>query len=120
MVAGALIAWNVTRTAHAQGYNVDSFVDAVDALPGDGRCETIADECTLRAAVQEANAQPFASTIVLSPGTYALTIEGFEDFAAAGDLDIRQHMMIKGAGSTISSNEFDASCRDPRCASDDQ
>jgi CSLREA domain-containing protein len=104
---GALLTKYFTAPAHAQGYNVDSFVDAVDALPGDGRCATIAGDCTLRAAIQEANTQPFPSTIVLTWGTYALTIDGFDDTAAAGDLDIRQQMVIEGAGSTITSNEFD-------------
>jgi CSLREA domain-containing protein len=106
-LTAGLVAWNATQHARAQGYNVDAFVDAVDALPGDGRCETLAGECTLRAAIQEANAQPFPSTITLSPGTYALTIAGIDDNAAAGDLDIRQQMTIEGGGNTVTSNEFD-------------
>ena len=44
---------------------VDAAVDVVDAVPGDGACATAAGLCTLRAAVQEANASPGAHTIVL-------------------------------------------------------
>ena len=69
---------------------VNSEVDAVDAVPGDGVCETAtAGECTLRAAVMEANAADGADVIELEDGaTYTLTMGGpAEDAGAAGDLD---------------------------------
>jgi CSLREA domain-containing protein len=45
------------KPAHAATtFTVNSTEDAPDATPGDGTCETAtADECTLRAAIQEAN-----------------------------------------------------------------
>lgn len=57
-------------------------------------------ECTLRAAIQEANATVERDTIVIPAGTYTLTIQGSgEDGSAAGDLDIRSDMTLVGAGS---------------------
>ena len=37
-------------------YQVNSLVDAPDANPGDGKCESAEGLCTLRAAVMEINA----------------------------------------------------------------
>ena len=37
---------------------VNSTADGADATPGDGVCSTTSATCTLRAAMQEANAQP--------------------------------------------------------------
>jgi CSLREA domain-containing protein len=42
--------------AHAATLAVDSTGDAGDASPGDGVCATAGGECTLRAAIEEANA----------------------------------------------------------------
>ena len=67
---------------------VDSETDAVDSAIGDGNCATLAGECTLRAAVQEANALSGSDTIVLPAGEYviAIGIQGeSEDLAASGD-----------------------------------
>ena len=64
-------------SARGQVFDVDSTADAVDANPGDGVCASAAGECTLRAAVMEANASPYAyADIRLSAGTYRLTITG--------------------------------------------
>ncbi|MEE8576231.1 MAG: T9SS type A sorting domain-containing protein [candidate division Zixibacteria bacterium] len=61
----------------ANTYTVDSPVDASDIQPGDGLCSAIGDfGCTLRAAVEEASANPGADTILI-PGlveSYKLTI----------------------------------------------
>src|ERR1700682_1707889 len=69
-------------------FTVNANTDAVDVNPGDGVCATALGKCTLRAAVQEANATLGADTIVLPAGTFKLTIVGDDDTAAAGDLDI--------------------------------
>ena len=70
-------------------FSVNSTTDAVDQNPGDGSCATAAAQCTLRAAVQEANAWAGADSITLPPGTYVLDLTGAdEDAAATGDLDI--------------------------------
>src|ERR1041384_5219381 len=80
-------------------FTVDSTTDAVDANPGDGHCATAAAQCTLRAAVQEANATAGTNTIMLPAGTYRLKLAGaVEDAAATGDLDLHGNVSIIGAG----------------------
>jgi CSLREA domain-containing protein len=51
----------------AAGFSVDSTIDAVDAVPGDGICASEAGKCTLRAAIQEANALVGPDTIDTTP-----------------------------------------------------
>ncbi|MEW5988914.1 MAG: choice-of-anchor Q domain-containing protein, partial [Chloroflexota bacterium] len=82
---------------------VDSTADGVDTNPGDGLCLTVAGTCTLRAAVQEANATPGNERreIVLPAGLYTLTRTGSgEDAAATGDLDITGNVTILGMEGT--------------------
>lgn len=79
---------------------VNSTTDAVDAAPGDGICATAGGVCTLRAAIQEANALAGDDIITLPAGTYMLTIVGTGD-TAAGDLDITQNLSINGAGASL-------------------
>ncbi len=80
-------------------FSVNSDVDAADTNPGDGSCVAPIGGgnlgCTLRAAVQEANALFTAATphttnitIALPQGTFTLTGAANEDNAASGDLDI--------------------------------
>jgi CSLREA domain-containing protein len=102
LTAGVLAACDPPASlTHA----VTSTVDAPDAVPGDGACETATpDECTLRAAVMEANASPAGTetTIQLAPdATYVLTLLGAEDQAATGDLDVHARVTIEGNGATI-------------------
>ncbi len=82
---------------------VTSTIDAVDLIPGDGVCEISSDgPCTLRAAIQEANALENVDgpdRIELSAGTYTLSLAGTDDQdAQTGDLDIRQDLILQGAG----------------------
>lgn len=89
--------------AQAAPFTVDSAADAVDATPGNGTCATSGGVCTLRAAIQEANALAGSDTITVPAGTYTLSIsnnpgEDFEDNSARGDLDIRSDIAINGAG----------------------
>ncbi|MFN3477492.1 MAG: choice-of-anchor Q domain-containing protein, partial [Candidatus Methylomirabilales bacterium] len=66
--------------------------------PGDGICATAGGQCTLRAAIQEANALAGADTIILPAGTYPLTTPGTgENLAARGDRDITPDLIITGA-----------------------
>src|SRR5947208_9511102 len=89
------------RAARATPFLVNSTDDAPDAVPGDGICATLSELCTLRAAIMEANQLPGAHTITMPGGIYHLTMAGAdEDYAATGDLDIRNELVIIGAGST--------------------
>lgn len=82
---------------------VDAEVDAVDAEPGDGRCATAAGRCSLRAAVQEANALRGGDEIALPAGRFPLALAGSpEDRAANGDLDLAGPLLIHGIpGQTV-------------------
>jgi CSLREA domain-containing protein len=85
--------------ALAAPFAVTSTADAVDAAPGDGLCASASDACTLRAAIQEANALAGADQIDIAAGMYRLTITGKgEDAAATGDLDVTSELTIAGAG----------------------
>src|SRR5262245_30316248 len=74
---------------HATSFLVDDTADVGDASRGDGTCATRAGTCTLRAAVQEANALTGPDTITLPAGVYRLTTPGIgEQAAGTGDLDV--------------------------------
>jgi CSLREA domain-containing protein len=103
----------VALIAAAPGARAATFVattgaDGVDAVPGDGVCATAASTCTLRAAIQEANALSGADSIVLPADTYTLNPSaGGEDAAASGDLDITGSLTITGPAvgrATVSGN----------------
>ncbi|MGW4327245.1 CSLREA domain-containing protein [Nocardia sp. NPDC004573] len=83
---------------------VDSTADEAAADPGNGRCRTPSGACTLRAAVQTANAHP-GSTIVVPAGRYVLTIgpdqrkvQGRNPDATTGDLNLTAPTTLRGAG----------------------
>ena len=84
--------------ASAAVFQVDSAADAVDAAPGDGVCASAADGCTLRAAVQEANALAGADRIDVPAGTYRLSLAGpNEEADVTGDLDVTSDVTLVGA-----------------------
>jgi CSLREA domain-containing protein len=85
--------------AGAAVFTVNSAADDVDAGPGNGACASASGACTLRAAIQEANALAGTDMIVLPAGTFRLTLVGAgDDAGATGDLDILQSVDIAGAG----------------------
>ncbi len=93
--------------ARAAGFAVTSQVDAVDASIGDGRCRSAGEGggCTLRAAIQEANAASGLSTVTVPAGRYRLTIRPFPQAgslldmdAGNGDLDLSGRIDLTGAG----------------------
>ncbi len=109
-VAG-LVALAVLVSAPAAGastYAVDATADAVDAQPGDGICRAATGACTLRAAVQEANAGGGTDVVVLPAGRFTLSrppqlrlpgaAADLEIDAANGDLDLLGSVAIRGAG----------------------
>jgi hypothetical protein len=78
---------------------VNNTADFVDLLPGDGACRSEGGGCTLRAAVQEANALGGLETIVLGDAAYALTLEDSGvDGSADGDLDLTAPVILRGLG----------------------
>ena len=104
LIVISAVSLTAVPAVRAATFIVTSTADAADATPGDGVCATAAPTCTLRAAIQEANALSGADSITLPAGTYALTVTGTgEDAAATGDLDITGDLTITGAtsGQTI-------------------
>ena len=83
------MALALPSNANAATFTVDSTADAPDANPGDGVCDDGAGNCTLRAAIEEANALVGADTITFPAGTYTLT---------GGEFDITDDLTITGAG----------------------
>ena len=72
-------------------FTVGSLADAGDAVPGDGACDTGGGQCTLRAAIEEANALAGADDINFSvAGTVNLT---------SGALNISSDVSVDGANS---------------------
>jgi trimeric autotransporter adhesin len=97
VLVAALIGVLSARPAHAATFTVNSTGDEADKVPGDGVCQiTTADQCTLRAAIEESNGFPGADTIAfnipdsdtncnattdvctISPGDGVLTTRGEE------------------------------------------
>ena len=85
----ALLAITACAWAQAATFVVDTTTDLTDPAPGNGICGTgAAGTCSLRAAIQEANALAGDDTIVLSAATYA----------PSSKLDITSNVTLQGAG----------------------
>jgi CSLREA domain-containing protein len=87
--------WLVTAAyAQAAVFTVNTNVDLPDASPGNGVCDAVPpnNTCTLRAAIEEANALPGADQIILPPNTYVLTI--------VSELGITGSLTIIGGGAS--------------------
>ena len=94
---------SVTSASPATVYTVNSAADNPDADPGNNVCADSGGQCTLRAAVMEANAHPGPDTILLPALTMTLTIPGgSEDGALTGDLDLTGTVTLQGAGAADS------------------
>lgn len=99
----SLVNISLSSVSAKGAYVVNSTLDATDTMIGDGVCETGIGNgiCTLRAAVQETNAQPTADTIIVPAGIYTLTITGAdENLSATGDLDLLDDVIIMGESPT--------------------
>jgi large repetitive protein len=83
----------------ASSWTVTTQNDGVDSNVGDNVCATGAGQCTLRAAIQEANATGAADTVIVPAGTYTITIAPSGDNGADnGDFDITRPLTITGTG----------------------
>ncbi len=102
----------VNETFDEADYSVINPPNPLDPLSGfDGVCDSDPDEtdwqCTLRAALMEANAPPASDNdiILLPPGVYLLTRGdaevGDENSNRTGDLDIISDLIIRGYGREV-------------------
>ena len=114
--AAAISTMSGALGAHAATFDVNTTIDAPAsaAAVSAGVCEDALGRCSLRAAIQVADAAPGPSTIHVPAGTYLLTMSGVDETptlsngtytvqhtpdASRGDLNIVQSMTIVGAGS---------------------
>jgi CSLREA domain-containing protein len=93
LAGGDVQAVTVAQQAAAPFFTVDTPADAPDDNVGDGTCATSTGECSLRAAVAEAN-DTTGATIEVPAGTYVLDNAVDSD---TGDLDLSAPMTITGA-----------------------
>ncbi len=71
---GLIIAAVLTSNAYASTFTVNTTTDAVDATPGDGICGDGNGQCTLRAAITEANLLAGEDEIVLPVDTLLIEL----------------------------------------------
>jgi hypothetical protein len=86
LVIGLLLG--LGGTAHAATFTVNTTTDSVDAYPGDFVCSDANGQCSLRAALMEANAFNEIDEIRIPPGTYTLTL--------GQQLEIKDHVVLVG------------------------
>src|SRR5258707_6761494 len=79
-------------------YHVNSTDDKPDADVGIAACADANGQCTLRAAIQQANFATGINTITVPSGVYLLTRAGEDDVASLGDLDVTDDLTLQGAG----------------------
>ena len=119
MVAATALGLLPAHSGYAAGFAVNSFADEADANLNDGKCRTKSGACTLRAAIQQANALGGAHSIALQAGTYTLKIPAplvkesnsapAAPAAGQGDLDIGANLTITGldAGAVVDGGGLD-------------
>ncbi|MFQ5936823.1 MAG: CFI-box-CTERM domain-containing protein [Acidiferrobacterales bacterium] len=98
LIACVMIAATLATPSHAATFTVNSTADTADDNPGNGICADASGLCTLRAAIQEANALAGSDSVVLGTNTHTLTGAAGDDLALSGDLDITEDVTITGTG----------------------
>jgi len=101
-----LVMVTFVREVSAKTFYVNTTADTIDADINDGgNCADTNGNCSLRAAIMQANALGGTHTIVLQQAvTYTLSLDttaGDEDSATEDDLDILANITIEGNGSTV-------------------
>lgn len=116
IIGTATVALLGSAAAAAATFNVNTTLDAPasPAALSAGLCDDGQGQCTLRAAIQVADAAATPSTIVVPAGHYTLTVTGVDETPlqsggvwsvqhtadpSRGDLNITQSMTLVGAGS---------------------
>lgn len=95
LVLSLLLSSRVMVTSvYASVFAVNNPGDAGDSHPGDGICATATNVCTLRAAIEEANAHPGVDTITIPAMTIVISKELATKFIYGVDTSV----IIQGAG----------------------
>ena len=99
------LAWG--SAARAANFVVNTTLDSTDSNLGNGLCGNTEGFCSLRAAIQQANALAGPDTITLGAASYEVTTVQTdplgldeEDAAASGDLDVTSEITITGLAPT--------------------
>ncbi len=87
-------------TAPEATFTVNSTADAIDANIGDGVCADAAGNCTLRAAIQEANATGAADSIIFNLQTLPAVIQLNAQIVPA-ELVVTRPVTITGPGARL-------------------
>jgi CSLREA domain-containing protein len=99
----AVLGTGAPAEAAPRTFTVTTTVDRPDRQQGDGTCAITGGGCSLRAALDEANANVGADTIVLPAGVHELEIPTLnEDVPGTGDLDVTDAVTINGMGAGLS------------------
>lgn len=108
LAAGLWVSVLGAPVAEATDFFIDSTADAPDVKPGDRQCRTASGTCTLRAALQEANATSGPDVVIVPPGEFRLVSVPspeaglpVENNAGNGDLDITENLTIRGSGAKV-------------------
>ncbi|CAN5330624.1 hypothetical protein BH10ACI3_BH10ACI3_13280 [soil metagenome] len=97
-VVATLALTAFSANVNAATFVVNTTADTQDANTGDGLCADSGGQCSLRAAISQANALAGADIITLPAGTYTQTlVAANEDANAGGDWDISSPITINGA-----------------------
>ena len=110
----ALLCSCICLMVGASAAGAATFTVTTTADSFDGACTPA--KCSLRDAVQAANGDAAADTILLPAGTLQLELSGSDEKNETGDLDVTQEVIIRGAGagatsihSTVQDRVLDAS-----------
>jgi len=90
-----MLGWLLAHPAVGAHFEVTSFADDVDIDPGDGTCATATGPCSLRAAVEEANALRGFDSIALIAGVHLVTRINAN---TGPQIKILEDLVIAGAG----------------------
>ncbi|HEV7646301.1 MAG TPA: choice-of-anchor Q domain-containing protein [Pyrinomonadaceae bacterium] len=94
-----LITLSFSIGISAATFVVNTTDDTIDTALGNGACADANSNCSLRAAISEANALPGADIITLGAAAYTQTLFTPDDNSnASGDWDITSDITINGAG----------------------
>ena len=106
LAPGLTFTVGLIQVAHVEPpitMTVNTTADTIDLSPGEGICANAGGNCSLRAAIMEANADP-GSTIQfdgsLNGTPIVLTRPGNDYTANSGDLDINASTTITGNGAS--------------------
>lgn len=109
---GALVFGASAGSAWADTITVTKRMDKVDPKPNNGVCEVKkknnGDRCSLRAAIQTANADPGTDRIKFTKDRAKLTIDGpAASDVETGDLDVISRIVIRGGGVKLNARGID-------------